>query len=32
VVALLEEKGRQLSAEDLAELRRRIEEAAKQGR
>jgi BlaI family transcriptional regulator, penicillinase repressor len=32
VVTLIEEKGRSLSAQDLAEIRRLIEQAAKQGR
>ena len=32
VVTLIEEKGRQLSANDLAEIRHLIDQAAKQGR
>jgi len=32
VVTLIEEKGRQLSPEDLTEIRRLIDEAARQGR
>jgi predicted transcriptional regulator len=32
VMTLIEEKGRQLSNEDLAEIRQLIEQAAKQGR
>jgi predicted transcriptional regulator len=32
VVTLIEEKGRELSADDLAEIRRRIDAAARKGR